>query len=136
MTKIKEVYWHGHCRLAIVNGKTIVQWLTVFAIALLIGCGSPQVTAYKAEGVVITTVDSALKAYADYSQAHPVSQNDMAKLTDAHMKYYEAQQAAKFALEVYTASKTEGNAAALQTASDNAAEAAAAVIAIVKGFLK
>ncbi len=110
--------------------------LFILFAAVLIGCGTPQVTAYKAEGVVITTVDSALKAYADYSQSHPVAKADYAKISDAYQKYIDAQQIAKFALEDYTAAKTDGNAAALSLATSKASEASAAVIDLVKGFLK
>ncbi len=97
---------------------------------------TPQVVAFKTEGVIITTVDSALKAYADYSQTHPVSKDEYAKVQDYYQRYKDAQDIAKLAIEVYIDESSAGNVVALQTAEQNAATASAAVIDLVKGLLK
>lgn len=101
------------------------------------GCKTgPAVVAYKAEGVVITTVDTAMKAYADYSKSHAVSQAEVDKLRAVYDKYYNAQQVARMALEAFTASANDGTAAALKVAQDNVAVTSQAVINLVKGFLQ
>lgn len=105
------------------------------------GCKTPQVSAYKTEGIVITTADSALKAYSTYSQTHTPSKAEYEAIESAWNKYYDAQQVAKFALKVYIAASEKGTAtdaqlAALQAAESNVASASTAIIDLVKGFLK
>ncbi len=97
---------------------------------------APQVVAYKTEGVIITTADSALKAYSDYSQTHTPSRVEYDAVMNGWRKYYDAQQIAKFALETYLSAANEGTAEALQSAEANVSAASAAFIDLVKGFLK
>lgn len=96
----------------------------------------PQNIAYKAEGVVITTVDSTMKAWADFVRTHDVPQSQIDAVHQAYDKYYSAQLVARAAMETWVASKTEASATEWKTANADTVTAAQALIDVVKGFLK
>src|SRR5712671_6391455 len=84
----------------------ILMLVTGYAAIGLVGCGTPASTAYRAEGIVITTVDGAMQAWAEWVKGGHATQAQVDAVKAAYNKYYDAQQAALQAVDAYIASKT------------------------------
>ncbi len=120
------------------SGKLPLWLLTIGLSAMaLTGCKTPpQTITYRAEGVIITSVDTAMTAWADYVRTHPQTpQSQRAAVHKAYDKYYIAQKRAEAVLAVWVTDKSGAttNPPIVTTEVQAASEQ---VIATVKGFLK
>lgn len=106
-------------------------------LALLLGCANPGVTAYKTEGVVITSVDGAMNGWRDYANnpAADVKQAEIERVHSTYNQYVQAQLIAKAALEKWLASKSPDDAQALQTANAAVSIAKNALIDLVVSLI-
>lgn len=101
------------------------------------GCqSSPPVVAYKAEGVIITTVDTAMKAWKDYVKTSgKATQKQVDVVKAAYQKYYDAQQVAKVALTEYVAAQTDATRATWESAMAAATKAQGDIITLIQTLL-
>jgi hypothetical protein len=107
------------------------------------GCKSPFAAAYHTEGVVIHTVDSAMKAWADYVNAGNATSSEVTMVQNYYQQYYIAQQVAKNAFELTlavnnpdTQEKYRAAVAAVSDASKTIIDFVAAKIRGTKGGAK
>ena len=114
--------------------KILTIVLLGFALATMPGCKNPTATAYKSESALITSVDTAMKVWHDRVVAGKATQAQMDLVKKSYQTYYNAQQVAKAALELYisntstnTASASANAASARQAVSD----AASALVSLV-----
>jgi hypothetical protein len=106
--------------------------------ALLAGAGcqnTPQTIVGKSEGVIIATVDSGMKAFADAANQGRVTQAQVDVVKKNYGIYYNAQQVAKAALEKWIASKDPADKAANDTAQAAVTNAESALLEILNQFL-
>ncbi len=107
------------------------------SLTLFEGCKAPpQVVAYKTEGTVIYTVDSAMKIWSDYVNSGHATPDQVYKVHKAYDYYYNSQQIARVALEMYVASTQTENQAKWVIANEEVAKAQAAVINLVQELMK
>lgn len=128
---------------------TIVNNLFMIPLALLIlgaplvttGCKTtPAVAAYKAEGVVITTVDAAMQAWAEYIKSGHGTQAQLDTVKADYETYYNAQLIVKVTIQKYIlltnqSQDTTQAAADLATANASLSTAETALITIINTFL-
>ncbi len=92
--------------------------IILLAITAIVGCGTPILTAYKTEGVLITSVDKAMLAWSDYVKGtNHVTQAQIDTVKRAYMSYYTAQMGAKSAVEIFYATPSMENSNAVVQAT-------------------
>ncbi len=110
--------------------------LCALALTAFTGCVGPKsVAVYKAEGAVITTVDTAMNLFADYAKAGRATQKQIDTVKVSYGAYYVAQQVAKAALEKYIASSSPGDAAGIVLANQSVTDAEATLLTTVNQIL-
>lgn len=119
--------------------KLLILLPLVVSLTLTPGCGTtPQSKATQASGIVVQTVDSAMKAWADYVRTYditvPQSQRD--DVHKAYTAYYNAQLVAKAALEQWVASKSNADEASWAKADAARQAAETALISLINNLLK
>lgn len=109
--------------------------LILLGTAILLNCScksSPEVSAYKSTGVVVVTVDSAMKAWGDYVRAGLASVDSQLKVKATYDKYYLTVQAAK---AVITVAKSNNSTNQVVNTVAIISSAGAEVIGLVESFL-
>ena len=112
----------------------LILTLTAAATLCFSGCQntSPQAVAYRTEGTLTTTVNTAMQAWADYVHTYPQPQSQIDQVKGAYQKYFDAQMAAKGAVEAYIANSTPGNSNAVAQTTAAVSESAAAILDLVR----
>jgi hypothetical protein len=117
--------------------KWAVALMALLSISDLTGCKtSPQTSAYKAEGVIITTVDTGMRAWASYVRAGKATQAQVDTVKAMYKRYYDAQQVAKFALKKAVTSKNPQDIPGAQVANDAVANAQTSLLILLNSLIK
>lgn len=107
----------------------------IVGVATLTGCNStPATAAYKTEGVIITSVDTGMRIWADQVNTGHATQKQVDTVKQAYNAYYDAQMLAKAALEKYIASTTK-DANDVATANAAVGQAEAALLSVLNQFI-
>ena len=127
------------------NLKSIIETLVcllvylMISLVVMIGCTgctntSPQSIAYRAEGSTILTVDSAMRAWADYVSQGLATSNQVETVHQAYDKYYAVQLGAKATVDAWIAAKTPSNSNEVTQITEAVQASAQALIGIVQQF--
>lgn len=115
------------------------KYLALIVIAATLACGSgcktsqtPTSITYKVEGVIITSVDTGMKAWADQVRAGNATQEQIDKVKEAYNDYYAAQQVAYAALTSYIATK---DATQLDKANQAVASAQSSLLSLLNQYI-
>ena len=105
--------------------KFLIAVAVTFALAFAMmmgGCktNTPQQNYIAAEGVVITTVDSAMRAWAGYVNAGHATQAQVDTVRQAYNAYYTAQLASKAAFELSITTTNQLDLGAIQVSAQAA----------------
>ena len=95
---------------------------------------SPMVTAYKAEGVVITSVDTGMGIWANYVKAGLATQTQIDSIRNAYTSYYNSQMIAKVAFEQVLSSNST-NSVDIAAATASVSTAQTALLSLLNQFL-
>ena len=112
--------------------------LLVGCTLLCSGCASnkPLDVVYKTEGIIITSVDGAMKAWRDYVKAGMATQSQVDQVKVAYNKYYAAQQVARTAVVIYVASSSTNSAFANTAAITQAVDSSKnSLISLIGSFI-
>ena len=112
------------------------KYLALAALIVVAGCATPEVTAYKSESVVITSVDTGMNIWRDYVNAGHATREQIVLVHKAYDTYYNAQFIAKAALELYISHKTDTSAETVAKANQAVADAQVALINLVTQYIK
>jgi hypothetical protein len=106
--------------------------VSLLLVCLLLGCKTPEDTAYKTTGVTVVTVSAAMNAWHDYVKAGLASEDQVLAVKKAYDKYYTAIQAERAAVIAY---KTGADTNALATAMSAVTAAMPDVLTLIFQFL-
>ena len=106
----------------------------VFSLLVLTGCATTSTTqtVIKSSGIVVTTVNAGMNAWAGYTQTHKVTQAQLNAVDDAYQIYYTAALAEKLAIET---SLSTTNAIDTTTIQTSMSTAEAALIQLLTKYL-
>lgn len=110
-----------------------------FTLALGAGCKTSQInTSIKSEGVIIVTVDTGMKIWAQRVNAGQATQAQVDTVKIAYNAYYSAQQAAKAAIEKAMVSSSTNSTSLTDIATANTAvvNAENSLLSILNTFIK
>lgn len=106
--------------------------LLLSAVLLLTGCANWKQAGYKSTGVVVITVDAAMKAWAGYVAAGQAKPQQEVQVKAAYEKY---QKAALVLIAAGKAATTNGTRAPFDAGVAAASAAQADLVALVSSFL-
>lgn len=101
--------------------------------ALLIGCASPETTAYRIIGSTIITVDSAMKGWGDWVRAGKATRGDEVKVKAAYEHYQASMGVVEAAVMAYKLNPSDGT--ALEKALTALEQSRGALITLIQGFM-
>jgi len=102
--------------------------LLAFA-GVLVACS----TALKTNGVVITTVDTAMKGWGIYTQSHPVTDAQIFAVSNAYNAYYQSELVLS---NTFVVAVTQTNNNLLQTVTQSATASQANLLNLIQQFSK
>lgn len=98
------------------------------------GCGTPASNVYKAEGILITSVDTGMHIWADQVNTGHATQVQVDTVKTAYNAYYNAQMVAKAAFEKYIAAQTK-DPTDITTANAAVAQAESALLSLLNQYV-
>lgn len=112
--------------------KIILFVLAIATSVALTGCKSPEATAYKVDGTIITTVDAAMMAWRDYVLAGKATQTQVDTVKAAYRRYYDAELIFEQGVIAYKSAPDDSK---LKLAQATVVAAEQPLIDLVKSFL-
>jgi hypothetical protein len=114
--------------------KNLHHYLSLLLLAALLGCATPEQTAYRTIGVITASVDGAMNGWGDYVRSGAATADEQARVRQAYERYQATMRLARIAV---TTQKTQpAGASTLDTALNTAQAASGQLIAVIQQFLQ
>ena len=106
-----------------------LHFFVLAAVFAILGCAS----ALKVNGVVVTSVDGAMKGWAAWTQTHAVPDTQIIAVSNAYVSYYNSELVLS---NTFVVAVTQTNNSLLQTVTASATASAQNLLALIQSFSK
>jgi Mrp family chromosome partitioning ATPase len=114
--------------------KTMRQLFSLLLLAALLGCATPEQSAYRTIGTITVSVDGTMNGWGDFVRAGHAEPADEARVKAAYERYQSAMRLARIA--VITSKTQPDGASTLQTALATTQAASGQLIGLIQTLLQ